>query len=190
VGVVHALEERWGMRPDVDGELEGEQENLRKERRWNIPVPVRVQGLTAEGKEFDEETITADASPSGMCLLLTVQLGKGDQVAIAAAEEGFDAAASVVHVSHLGPNMYRVRVAFVKGKKFARAAAQKKYVYDYAIENWVGYICKDIYYTSKHEAFGKIEGDHILSLTAGTVLFTLRKGRAYDGRGNCIGHII
>jgi len=178
------------MRPDPDDELESEQENLRKERRWNIPVPVRVKGLTADGKEFDEETITADASPTGMCLLLTVQLGKGDQVAIAAPEEGFDAAATVVRVSRLGPNMNRVRVAFVKGKEFSRAAAQKKYVYDYGLENWVGYIHEDIYYTSKHEAFGKIEGDHILSLTAGTVLFTLRKGRAYDGRGNCIGHII
>jgi hypothetical protein len=178
------------MRPDLDEELGSEQADRRKERRWNIPVPVRVKGLTADGKEFDEETITADASPSGMCLFLTVQLGKGDQVALAAPEEGFDAAASVVHVSRLGPNMHRVRVAFVKGKKFSRAAAQKKYVYDYSLENWVGYIYEDIYYTSKHEAFGKIEGDHILSLTAGTVLFTLRKGRAYDGRGNCIGHII
>ena len=45
----------------------------RKEPRWNIPVPVRVKGTLADGTAFEEEAVTADVSPSGMCVLLSLQ---------------------------------------------------------------------------------------------------------------------
>ncbi len=178
------------MAPFEDEEKERETTDRRKEPRWNIPIPVRVRGRRTDGTEFGEETITTDASPSGMCLLLTVALEKGDQLSVTAPEEKFESSATVAHVSALGPNMNRVRVFFPKRVQFGRSAAEKKYVYDYGTENWVGYMTEGIYYNSKHEPFGKIEDQQILSLTSGKVLFKLSTGRVFDLRMNCIGHII
>ena len=178
------------MAPFQDEQPEGEETDRRKERRWNIPIPVRVRGSRSDGARFDEETITADASPSGMCVLLTLELQKGNQIELVAPEEGFESSATVAHVSALGPNMNRVRVLFPIQTKFGRAAAPKKYVYDYAAEHWVGYIFEGIYYNSKHEPFGKIEGNTILSLASGTLLFRLKADRVYDLRANCIGHLV
>ncbi len=174
----------------LDDESEDKPDHGRKEIRWNIPVPVRVKGTGSDGKEFDEESITADASPSGMCVLLTVPLRRGDQVTVAAPEEGFESPATVATVSALGSNMNRVRVRFPETIKFSRAAAARKYVYDFSSDNWVGYIEDSNYYNSKHEPFARVEGNHILALDSGNTLFTIRGERVYDLRGNCLGHLI
>ena len=178
------------MRPNLGEQQDEGPVDRRKQQRWNIPIPVRVRGVGSDGTPFEEETITTDASPSGMCLLLTVPLEIGAEVSIAAPEEGFDTPATVVHVSALGLGMTRVRVHFPGQKKLVREAAPKRYVYDYSSENWVGYIMEGVYYNSKHEPFGKVEGKHILSLAAGAVLFTMSSDRVLDGRGNCIGHLV
>lgn len=169
---------------------EGHESEQRKEFRWNIPVPVFIKGIGKDGTEFTIETITTDASCSGMCILLTIELRRGDQVTVKAPEEGFESSATVQHVSALGPTMYRSRIVFPKNTRFIRDSAAKKYIYDYSSENWVGYILDGTYYNSKHEPFGKVEDSTITSLDSGAVLFHLRAGRAYDTRGSCIGHII
>ena len=171
-------------------EEEVRKSNERKELRWNIPIPVSVKGVRKDGTEFNEETITADASPSGMCVLLTVALHKGDQVTVTAPEEKFESSATIRYVSALGPSMNRIRRSFPKSVRFTRESAAKKYLYDYHNEEWVGYILDDIYYNTKHQPFGKIENNKIVSLDSGAVLFDLRAGRAYDTHGNCIGHLI
>ena len=162
----------------------------RKELRWNIPIPVSIKGVRKDGTEFNEKTITTDASPSGMCVLLTVALHKGDQVTVTAPEEKFESSATIRYVSALGPSMNRIRINFPKSVRFTRESAAKKYVYDYYRGEWVGYIFDNIYYNTKHEPFGKIENNKIVSLDSGAVLFDLRAGRAYDTHGNCIGHLI
>jgi len=164
--------------------------NERKELRWNIPIPVSVKGVRRDGTEFNEETITTNVSPSGMSLPLTLELRKGDQVTVTAPEERFESSATVRWVSALGPGMNRISINFPKSVRFTRESAAKKYVYDYYRGEWVGYIFDNIYYNTKHEPFGKIENNKIVSLDSGAVLFNLRAGRAYDTRGNCIGHII
>ena len=174
----------------ANDEAEGKPDHGRKEIRWNIPIPVRVRGTGSDGKEFEEESITADASPSGMCVLLTVPLRRGDQVTVAAPEEAFESLATVATVSALGPNMNRVRVRFPAASKFSRAAAARKYVYDFPSDNWVGYIESGNYYNSKHEPFARVEENHIVALDSGSTLFTIRGDRVYDLRGNCLGHLI
>jgi len=162
----------------------------RKENRWNIPIPVLVKGTSKDGESFEEETITADASPSGMCLLLTVEPRKGAEVQVTAPEEGFESPATVTSVSGLGAGMNRVRLRFPKEKKFGRTAAAKKYVYDFNSDTWIGYLFEGTYYNSKHEPFGTVEKSQIVSIDTGTILFTLRWDCLYDTRGNCLGHII
>lgn len=168
----------------------GARANERKETRWNIPIPVLVKGTGKDGKDFEEETITADASPSGMCLLLTVEPKRGAEVRVTAPEEGFESPATVTSLSALGPGMNRVRLRFPKDKQFGRAAAAKKYVYDFNSDTWIGYLFEGTYYNSKHEPFGKIEKSQIIALDTGRVLFTLRWDALYDLRGNCLGHIL
>jgi hypothetical protein len=175
---------------DFDGEERPQDSDERAERRWNIPIPVSVKGLQGDGTEFQEETITADASPSGMCLLLSSKPERGNRLIVAAPEENFESPAKVLTVSPLGANMNRVRVTFPKGTKFARNSAAKKYVYNYESGEWVGYIVEDTYYDTKHEPFGKVDENHIISPDSGTVLFHIRAGNVYDKRGNCIGHLI
>jgi len=173
-----------------DDESEGKPDHGRKEIRWNIPVPVRVKGKASDGKEFEEESITADASPSGMCVLLTVSPRTGESLTVTAPEEGFESPATVTRVTPLGSNMNRVRVRFPVGTLFNRAAAARKYVYDFPSDNWVGYIEDVNYYNSKHEPFARVEGNHIVALDSGNTLFTIRGDRVYDLRGNCLGHLI
>jgi len=173
-----------------DDEPEGKPDHGRKEIRWNIPIPVRVRGRGSDGKEFDEESITADASPSGMCVLLTVWPRRGESITVTAPEEGFESPATVTTVTSLGTNMNRVRVRFPAGSRFNRAKAARKYVYDFPSDNWVGYIENENYYNSKHESFARMEGNHIVALDSGSTLFTIRGDRVYDLRGNCLGHLI
>ncbi|MFB3920876.1 MAG: PilZ domain-containing protein [Terriglobia bacterium] len=174
----------------LDEEPEGKPDHGRKEIRWNIPVPVRVKGRGSDGKEFDEESITADASPSGMCVLLPVSPRRGDTLTLTAPEEGFESPAAVTTVTPLGANMNRVRLRFPAGTRFNRSAAARKYVYDFPSENWVGYIEGENYYNSKHEVFARLEGSRIMALDTGNLLFHLRGDRVYDLRGNCLGHLI
>ena len=169
---------------------EPEREDGRDQRRWNIPIPVIIKGVRIDGAEFSEETITADASSSGMCLLLTVAVRTGDRVTVKAPEEKFESPATVRDVTGLGPNINRVRVTFPKGTIFSREPAVKKYVYDYQTAVWVGYMLDGIYYNSKHEPFGKVVDNRILSLDSDEKIFLLRDDRAYDHRMNCIGYII
>ena len=100
----------------------------RKHLRWNIPIPVSIKGVRRDGTEFHEETITTDASPSGMCVLLTLALREGDQVTVTAPEERFESSATVRYVSALGPGMNRIRLNFPKSARFTRESAAKKYV--------------------------------------------------------------
>lgn len=167
-----------------------EVEDRRQERRWNIPIPVFVKGVRNDGKEFNEETITADASPSGMCVLLTVELRKGDQVTVTAPEEKFESTAIVAHVSTLGPNMNRARVNFPDATRFSREAAAKKYVYDYQWGNWIGYMLDGIYYNTKYEPFGRVGEFRIFAMDSDETLFVLRVGCAFDIHSKCMGHII
>jgi hypothetical protein len=178
------------MQDEFDQERGGQASDERKETRWNIPIPVTVRGTRADGTEFEEESITADASPSGMCLLLTVPLRRGSQVHIAAPEEGFESLATVTDTSTLGSNMNRIRVRFDESKKFGRQTAARRYVYDYASDSWIGYLFEGTYYNSKHEPFGRLEGPKIVSLETGKDLFVLRWGSFYDLRGNCLGHLV
>jgi PilZ domain-containing protein len=171
-------------------EQDEEFDDRRKQRRWNLPIPVRVKGSLAGGASFEEETITTDVCPSGMCLLVSKELRVNDTLNIVAPEEKFEASATVVHVNPLGANMNRVRVAFTPPAKFNRDAATKKYIYDFATENWVGYMVEGTYYNSKHEPFGQVKGSTIVRLDSDQILFGLKGDRAYDMRGNCIGHII
>ncbi|HUU12643.1 MAG TPA: PilZ domain-containing protein [Terriglobia bacterium] len=162
----------------------------RKSTRWNIPVPVHIKVVRADGTTFEEDTITADAGATGMCLLLARQVEKGDQVTIQAPEEGFESAAYITRVSSLGAGMNRVRVMFPPDKTYSRRTAAKKYVYDYETDNWVGYISEGTYYNSKHEPFGKVEGENILALGSGKTVFTIKGDRVYNVFRSCIGHII
>jgi hypothetical protein len=86
--------------------------------------------------------------------------------------------------------MNRISIDFPQSAKFTRESAAKKYVYDFHRGEWVGYILDNLYYNTKHEPFGKIENDKIVSLVSGAVFFNLSAGRAYDTHGHCIGHII
>ncbi len=117
-----------------DGEVERDSDE-REQHRWYIPIPVSVKGVRSDGTEFNEETITADASPSGMCVLLTVVLREGDQVTVTAPEEKFESPATVRFVSGLGPNINRVRVTFPENTIFSRDSAAKKYIYDFQLVN-------------------------------------------------------
>ncbi len=178
------------MEMEYEQEEGGRKEDERKELRWNIPVPVTVKGVRSDGTEFSEESITTDASPTGMCLLLTVELREGDQITVTAPEEKFESSATVRHVSTLGPTMHRTCISFPRGVRFNRDAAPKRYVYDYHLGNWVGYILEGTYYNSKHEPFGKVEDIDIVEVDSGMVVFKIRTGRVYDKRSYCIGHLI
>jgi PilZ domain-containing protein len=169
---------------------EEEFDERRKERRWNIPVPVRVKGTLADGTAFEEEAITADVSSTGMCVLIPRDVRVKDPLAIAAPEEQFEALATVVSVNPIGANLNRVRMVFTPPAKFTRAGAAKKYIYDFATDNWVGYTMNGAYYNSKHEEFGRVEGSTVVRLGSDQVLFQLKIDRAYDTRGNCVGHLI
>ena len=171
---------------------EDEQQNVdrRNERRWNIPVPVVVIGVDRDGEEFREETITSDASPSGMCILLSRELREKQQITVTAPDEKFESHATVRDVSPLGPNMNRVRVDFPKEKKFSRELSAKKYIYDYEWANWIGYIVDDILYSTKYEPLGRVEEFRIVAMDSEAVLYRLRGDRVYDERAKCLGYII
>lgn len=162
----------------------------RKEKRWNIPIPVRVKGTLADGTSFEEAATAADVSSSGMCVLIPREVRVKDRLLISAPEEQFEAPATVVSVNPAGANLHRVRLAYVSPAKFSREAAAKKYIYDFATDNWVGYVANEKYYNSKHEEFGRVEGSTIVRTGSDQVLFSLKLGRAYDTRGNCVGHIL
>jgi hypothetical protein len=162
----------------------------RHERRWNIPVPVVVRGVGEDGIDFTEETITCNASPSGMCILLSRELQEKQQITVTAPDEQFESQATVRDVSPLGHNMNRVCVDFPKGKKFSRELAAKKYIYDYEWANWIGYIVDNILYSTKHEPLGKVEEFRIVAIDSEAVLYRLRGGRVYDEHAKCLGYII
>jgi hypothetical protein len=162
----------------------------RRAQRWNIPVPVHVKVIRDDGTTFEDDTITADVSPTGMCVLLPREVNKTDRVSVQAPEEGFESAAYVTRVSSLGAGMNRVRIMFPPEKTFSRRTASKKYVYDYASDNWVGYISEGTYFNSKHEPFGRVEEHTIVALDSGKVVFTIKGDRVYNVFKNCIGHIV
>jgi hypothetical protein len=164
--------------------------NDRKERRWNIPIPVRVRGKRSDGTEFDIASITADASPSGMRFILPASLPHGSQVHVIAPEEQFESPALVTTVSSLDSEHHLVRVRFTGEKQFERAAAAKKYAYDYHAQSWIGYLLEGIYYSSKHEPLGKLVGPRIVSLETGKDLFILRWDKLYSLHGNLIAHMV
>ncbi|MBZ5515471.1 MAG: PilZ domain-containing protein [Acidobacteriia bacterium] len=176
--------------PEYRDEDGGTRSNDRKETRWNIPIPVQIKGTLRDGREFTEDAVTADASPSGMCVFLTVEPKSGTEVQVTAPEESFESPARITSVSTLGTGMNRVRLRFPENRKFGRTTAARKYVYDFHADTWIGYLFEGAYYNSKHEPFGKLEGSRILSLDSGQILFTLRWDSLYDVRGNCVGHLI
>jgi hypothetical protein len=171
-------------------EEEKQDEDRRHERRWNIPVPVVVEGVGTDGKEFSEETITSDASPSGMCILLNREVHEKEQIKVTAPDEKFESQATVRDVSPLGPNMNRVRVDFPREKKFSRELATKKYIYDYEWANWIGFILDGIFYSTKYEPLGRVEEFRIVAIDSEAVLYRLRGDRVFDERAKCLGYII
>ena len=122
----------------------------RKERRWNIPIPVRVKGSLTGGATFEEETVTTDVSATGMSVLVTKELRIHDRLLITAPEEQFEAAATVVRVNSLGGNINRVRVAFTLSTKFNRDAAAKKYIYVFDQNTWVATQLQNIISQNDH----------------------------------------
>jgi hypothetical protein len=90
----------------------------------------------------------------------------------------------------MGPNLHRVRVRFEGGRKYDRSTARRKYIYDASSSSWSGYIEDGTYYNRKHEAFGKVEGNKIVSLNTGQDLF-IRKGDSFsDVRKNFVGRLV
>ena len=164
--------------------------NDRKERRWNIPIPVRVRGKRTDGTEFDFTSITADASPSGMRFTLSESLPHGSQVHVTAPEEQFESPALVTTVSSVDLDHHLVRVRFTGEKQFERTAAAKKYAYDYQALRWIGYLLEGIYYNTKHEPIGKLEGPRIISFETGKEIFILRWDKLYSLHGNVMAHMI
>jgi len=167
-----------------------EKPQRRTGQRWYIPVPIRVKGVRLDGSAFEEETIAADVSPTGMCILLTVAAPTGGEVFVSAPDEKFESPATVIDVGHFSPHMNRVRVRFPGQTVFCRAAAEKKYVYDYSADTWVAYILGGIYYDTKHQPFARVEGQRIVSLDSGAEIFRLRLDCVYDLHMTCIGHLI
>jgi anti-sigma B factor antagonist len=189
-----AEEHLTGRKPLRTGFYEDEEtrdgRHRRKDHRWNIPVPVRVKGTQPDGSEFEEETVTMDVSATGMSMFMNASAPIGGQVFVAAPEEQFESTATVIDATPVGPHRNRLRVVFPKQKKFTRALAEKKYVYDYSTDTWVAYITQGTYYNTKHLPFGKVEDSRILSFDSGELLFRMRMDRVFDLRMNCIGHII
>ena len=164
---------------------EGEEfDDKRKERRWNLPIPVRVKGTLRDGAAFEEESITTEVGPFGMCVLISKDVHVNDTLVIVAPEERFESPAKVVSVHAVGANKHRIRVHFTPPATFKREAAAKKYIYDLEENNWVGYMEAETYYNSKLEPFGRIQGTTIVRMDSDQV------ERVYDTRGNCIGHIM
>ena len=162
----------------------------RKERRWNIPIPVRVRGTRSDGTEFEAASVTSDASPSGMRFTLPEWLPNGSRVHVVAPEEQFESPALVTTVSSLDSHQHLVRVRFTGEKPFQRAAAAKKYAYDYQALRWIGYLLEGIYYDTRPEPIGRLEGHRIVSLETGEDLFVLRWDKLYNLRGNVMAHMI
>jgi hypothetical protein len=162
----------------------------RRESRWNIPFPVRIQGLRDDGSGFEEQTLTADASPSGMCVYLSSKPRQGDEVLVSAPEDAFETMAIVIHISSPGSVSNRISLRFPREIKFLRSHSAKRYVYDFNENLWVSYILEGIYYNAKNEPFGEVRGNGIRSLSDGELMFQIGDGRVYDLRGTCIGHLI
>jgi hypothetical protein len=178
------------MYEDVDEGRSNEAENARKEVRWNIPVPVVVRGAFADGTAFEDEGVTEDASPSGMAIFLPAPVKKGARLEITVREEGFSAPAVVTEARRMGPSLHRVRVRFEGGKKYDRRAAPRRYIYDASSSRWVGYIEDNLYYNTKHEAFGRLEGQKVLSLDDGQTMFIRKAASFYDLRNNFLGNLL
>jgi hypothetical protein len=178
------------MQFETDEEPRRTSADDRKERRWNIPIPLRVRATRSNGTEFEATSVTADASPSGMRFILPEWLPQGSRVHVVAPEEQFESPALVTTVSSLDSDHHLVRVRFTGEKQFERATAAKKYAYDYQTQSWFGYLFEGIYYNSKHEPFGKLVGPRIVSLETSKDLFILRWDKLYDLRGNLIAHMI
>jgi hypothetical protein len=178
------------MYEDDDQGQQSEAENARKEVRWNIPVAVVVRGTRADGTVFEEEGTTEDASPSGMAIFLPAPIQKGVRLEITVRDEGFTSPAVVTNARAMGPNLHRVRVRFEGARKYDRSTARRKYIYDASSSSWSGYIEDGTYYNRKHEAFGKVEGNKIVSLNTGQDLF-IRKGDSFsDVRKNFVGRLV
>jgi hypothetical protein len=178
------------MYEDVDPGQRNENENARKEVRWNIPVPVVVRGTLANGKAFEEEGTTEDASPSGMAIFLPAPIKKGSRLEITAQQEGFSSPAIVTDARPMGPSLHRVRVRFEGPKKYDRSASPRKYIYDASSSSWPGYFEGGVYYNRKHEAHGKLEGNKVISLDTGQDMFVKKADSFYDLRGNFLGRLI
>ncbi len=178
------------MYEEFESGQSSEAENARKEIRWSIPVAVVVRGKLADGTAFEEEGTTEDASPSGMSIFVPARIGKGSRLEISSREGDFTSPAVARDVRSMGPNLHRVRVRFDGPMKYDRRNALRKYIYDDSSTSWSGYIEDDIYYNRKHEAFGKVEGNKIVSLETNQDLFVRKGDSFYDLRKNFVGKLI
>lgn len=178
------------MYEDIDQGIQSEGENARKEVRWCIPVLVVVSSTLPDGTAFEEEGTTEDVSPSGMAIFLPAPLKKGTRVQVRVRIDGFEASATVIDARPMGPSMHRIRVRFEGLRRYDRASARRKYIYDPSSSSWAGYLEDGTYYNRKHEAHGKQEGNKVVSLDGGQDLFVKRGDSFYDMRGNFLGRLI
>lgn len=178
------------MYEDVDERSEAAAENARKEIRWNIPVAVLVRGTLPDGKTFEEEGVTEDVSPSGMSVFLPAPLKKGSQIQISERAEGFESPAVVTAAQAMGPNMHRVRVRFEGSASYDRRNSSRRFIYDVSASKWVGYLEGGTYYNHKHEPFGKLENDRVVSLDSAKTMLVQKRDSFYDLLGNYVGRLI
>jgi hypothetical protein len=165
-------------------------EEKRVAYRWNIPIDVNVKGRTRDGTEFDESAITADVSSSGMSILLSRPLEGDDEIAVSVPGENFKSLARVIEVVPVETGMYRTRVNFPGETRYTREGARKRFVYDYALETWAGYILDGDYYDHKNRFVGSVEGNQVVSPLTGKITHTIKGDRVFSQSWQCVGHLI
>ena len=167
-----------------------EGEGKRVAYRWNIPIDVTVKGRTHDGTEFEENAVTTDVSSTGMSILLSRLLEGNDEIAVSVPGENFQSSAKVIEVVTTGTGTYRTRVTFPAETRYTRERARKRFVYDYSLETWAGYILDGEYYDHKQRFVGRVEDDKVVSPLTGKVTYTIKGDRVFNQSWGCVGHLI
>jgi len=165
-------------------------EGKRVSYRWNIPVEVHVKGRTHKGVEFEESAVTADVSATGMSILLTTLLEGEEDLDVTVLHEDFRSTAKVIEVITTGTGTYRTRVGFPPGVRYSREQAHVRFVYDYSLETWAGYIENGEYFDHKRRFVGNVEENKVVSPVTGKVTHTIKGDRVFSQSWQCVGHLV